>query len=164
MVSKPIIMEKRIKVLLVGSELKSLRLYKQESEKLSGHFAYHLNKTIPLDYLEEVPDVIFLNCNRDSLFGLTVLRKVKKIKPGVFVVIVVSASDIKIGRHALNRGAFSYVIKGDQELQQIRRVMHLIETLKEKESNLKPMIIKRSDVMQNIQQRIFSLKFLFNHF
>lgn len=113
----------------MGSQLPGLNHYRRELENMSKHsFSFCLNATLSvLDV--GFPDILFINCGRNELFGLNELRKIKKLNSKTLVVMAISANDIKIGRHAIKRGALTYLIKDEQEPEQVKRIIELCSVL-----------------------------------
>lgn len=123
-------MKTKINVFLVGNPLQSLKQYKQELDHLGDHpFSFCVNGTFSLTDLNSFPDILFINCGRDDLFGLNVLKKIKRLNPETQVILAVSDQDTLIGRHGMKRGALAYLIKGGQELQQVRSIMAICKAL-----------------------------------
>lgn len=144
-------MKTKINVFLIGSPLQSLRQYIQELDNQGDRsFSFCLNATLSLFDVGRFPDVVFINYGRNDLFGLTEFRKIKKLNPKTQVVMVVADADIKIGRHAVNHGALAYLMKGEHELQQIKRIAALCRTL-----------IGKSTYHEPVRQQV-SLSFLKN--
>lgn len=132
-------MKTKINVFLAGYPLKSLIRYKQELDNQGDHsFSFCINATLSFADLHHFPDILFINYGRDDLFGLNELKKIKRLSPHTQVILAVSAGDINIGRHAMKRGALAYLIKGGQELQQVRSMMAICSTLLAKTHAAKP--------------------------
>lgn len=92
-----------------------------------------------LDALNENPTIIFLDHMMHPLNGIDVLKKIKRHNPNIYVVTISGQEDIKVSVDTLKYGAFDYIIKGDDALKNMERVLAKIEQiatlLKKKGSN-----------------------------
>lgn len=61
--------------------------------------------------------------------GLEVLERIKRYNPNIHVVIVSSQEDMKVVMRVMRRGAFDYLVKGDDEIQKMEEVINRIESL-----------------------------------
>ena len=80
-----------------------------------------------LDSLEKQPDVIILDHFMSPVDGLEVLKKVKEKKPSVYIIYVSSGLDAAIISNSLQKGAFCYIVKGENELNNMINELHKIE-------------------------------------
>ena len=61
--------------------------------------------------MQAPPDVVLLDILMPGLSGLDALPSIRALAPGVPVIMVSGAADEQLGRRALARGAFYYVVK-----------------------------------------------------
>ena len=63
--------------------------------------------------LDEFPDirVILLDNNMPGVTGLDLLPQIKRLKPGIGVIILTALNDWETSQEALRLGAFDYVVK-----------------------------------------------------
>lgn len=119
-------MKTTLTLLLAGKSLNGLSRYQRELDsQTNSNIILDLENGISRMFGEQLPDLLFINYTRDDLFGLNLLRKIRNAHPSMLVVVAVDPSHIKIGRHALHRGALAYIIKGEHELQQVKTVVNL---------------------------------------
>jgi len=126
-------MEKTAKIFLVDDDLYSLNLYQQTLTNLGyENISLFLNGTICLNNLQQKPVVIFLDHNMDELNGFEVLKKIKRFDPNIYVVIVSSQENMQIAIDALKYGAFDYIIKGDNNMEKMAKVIERINLIEER--------------------------------
>lgn len=77
-----------------------------------------------IDALKEGPDLVLIDYVMDSINGLEVMKRIKRILPGVFMVMISGQTDLQVAVNAMKYGAFDYIIKGDNEGEQIAAVLH----------------------------------------
>lgn len=137
-------MENSVNIFLVDDDLFSLNIYRQGLENLGYHkVSLFLNGTICLNNLNQKPDIIFLDHNMDDLTGFEVLKKIKRVDPNVFVVIVSAQENMKIAVDALKYGAFDYIIKGDNEIEKMQNVIERMESIKQEIKKANPSFMQK---------------------
>ncbi len=137
-------MENSVNIFLVDDDLFSLNIYRQGLENLGYQkVSLFLNGTICLNNLNQKPNIIFLDHNMDDLTGFEVLKKIKRVDPNVFVVIVSAQENMKIAVDALKYGAFDYIIKGDNEIEKMQNVIERIESIKQEVKKANPSFIQK---------------------
>ena len=137
-------MENSVNIFLVDDDLFSLNIYRQGLENLGYHkVSLFLNGTICLNNLNQKPDIIFLDHNMDDLTGFEVLKKIKRVEPNVFVVIVSAQENMKIAVDALKYGAFDYIIKGDNEIEKMQNVIERMESIKQEIKKANPSFMQK---------------------
>lgn len=65
------------------------------------------------------PDIIFLDYDMPQYNGLELIKKINKLNPDIFLVLVSGQQDMQVAINALKFGAFDYVIKGEDDLDNI---------------------------------------------
>jgi DNA-binding NtrC family response regulator len=93
--------------------------------------------------LKQNPEIIFLDHNMDDYNGFEVLKKIKRVNPNIFVVMISSQEEIRTAVNALKFGAFDYLEKNDQLMQNIGQTLQRIEEVKEILTNNKPSLMKK---------------------
>jgi polysaccharide export outer membrane protein len=90
-----------------------------------------------LNNLHLNPDIIFLDHNMDDMNGFEVLKKIKRINPNIYVVMVSAQENIKTAVDALKYGAFDYIIKDNNVADKMALIIANIKKVKEelKKSN-----------------------------
>jgi DNA-binding NtrC family response regulator len=90
-----------------------------------------------LDNLHLNPDIIFLDHDMNDLNGFEVLKKIKRINPGIYVVMISGQENIKTAVDALKYGAFDYLIKDENVSKKIETLISNIVKIKQelKKSN-----------------------------
>ncbi|MDX2172765.1 MAG: response regulator [Bacteroidota bacterium] len=137
-------MEKSAKIFLVDDDLYSLNLYQQTLTNLGyENVALFLNGTICLNNLQQKPVIIFLDHNMDELNGFEVLKKIKRFDPNIFVVIVSSQENMQVAIDALKYGAFDYIIKGDNDIEKMGKVIERIDLIEERFKKTKRNFIQK---------------------
>ncbi len=69
-----------------------------------GVTALHLVKALK-------PDVVLLDIMMPGMGGVDVLKEIRKIDPGIGVIMVTALEDEEIAQRAIQLGAFDYVTK-----------------------------------------------------
>lgn len=80
-----------------------------------------------LNNLTDQPDIVFLDYEMEPLNGLEVLRKIKRVNPDVYLIIVSGQEDMQVAINALKYGAIDYIIKGEQELAMMDKVLAKVD-------------------------------------
>ena len=123
-------MKHRIKLFLVDDDLCSLAVYQQGLQSLGySNCQLFFNGQHCLDHIHQDPDIVFLDYHLDDMPGLEVLERIKRYNPNIHVVIVSSQEDMKVVMRVMRRGAFDYLVKGDDEIQKMEEVINRIESL-----------------------------------
>ncbi len=105
-------MSKDLKFFIVDDDIFHLNMVEQMLRDL-GYSDIHLFES-GIDCLSEIhnsPDVVFLDHNMDIYTGYEVLRKIKRVDPNIFVVMISAQEEIKTAVDSLKHGAFDYLQK-----------------------------------------------------
>lgn len=130
--------QSEFKFFIVDDDVFCSSLYEQHLNNIGCTNITHFSNGIDcLNNLHENPDIIFLDHNMNDLTGFEVLKKIKRINPAIYVVMISGQDDIKTAVDALKYGAFDYLIKDDQVSTKIKMLISKIITIKEelKKSN-----------------------------
>lgn len=130
--------QSEFKFFIVDDDVFCSSLYEQHLNNIGCTNITHFSNGIDcLNNLHENPDIIFLDHNMNDLTGFEVLKKIKRINPAIYVVMISGQDDIKTAVDALKYGAFDYLIKDDQVSTKIEMLISKIITIKEelKKSN-----------------------------
>ena len=100
------------------------------------------NGTDCLTALNQKPDIIFLDYQMDDLSGYEVLKKIKRIDPNIYVVMISGQEEIGPAIESLKHGAFDYLQKGEYEEVKIREVLHRIMEVRDLMVRTKPGFMK----------------------
>lgn len=79
-----------------------------------------------LHALAHNPEIIFLDHNPEVMNGIEILKIIKRFNPDIYVVILSSHEDEYVKKTSLEQGAFHYIIKGENDMQEINMVMEKI--------------------------------------
>ena len=105
------------KILIVDDEPELLELLKLVIEDKTRHQV--VTTTNPLHVpalLEETPfDLVITDLKMPHLGGIELLETIRKIDPGLPVIILTAYGTIESAVEALQKGAFSYVTKPFQD-------------------------------------------------
>lgn len=123
---------KKLKIHLVDDDAFYRNIFKQYLANLSYTDVQDFeNGEDCVNALVLQPDVIFLDHNMENMKGTEVLKKIKRFNPDIFVVFVSAQEDIETAVSALKYGAFDYIVKGDDEVHNIIKVLNKIHQVKE---------------------------------
>lgn len=88
------------------------------------------NGTDCLASLSESPGLILLDYSMDTLNGIEVLRKIKRVDPNISVVFISSQEDLEVAVTSLRYGAFDYIVKGRDEATKLPKVISRLAEVK----------------------------------
>jgi DNA-binding NtrC family response regulator len=123
---------------IVDDDVFCSSLYEQHLRNMGCTNITHFSNGVDcLNNLHLNPDIIFLDHNMNDLTGFEVLKKIKRINPGIYVVMISGQEDIKTAVDALKYGAFDYLIKDEQVSNKMEILISKIIKIKEelKKSN-----------------------------
>lgn len=96
-----------------------------------------------LNNLSQRPDVVFLDYNMENLDGYHVLKKIKRVNPDIFVVIISGQEQIKTAVNMLKHGAFDYIQKEVDSEAEFQKILSRIVQIKELQKQSKPSFIRK---------------------
>ena len=132
------------KFFIVDDHVFSAKMHVQFLKNLGlDDITYYSNGTDCLDNLQENPDVIFLDHHMEDITGLEVLKKIKKINPNIYVVMVSGEANVKTAVDALKFGAFDYILKDELVADKIKTTLNKIIIVKEELKKANPKFIKK---------------------
>ena len=118
---------KSTKIFVVDDDLFNLNSYRQVLDALGyKSVSLFLNVTICLSKLYQKPNIVFLSHKKDEILDLDTLKKIKRYNSDIYVIIISSQENIKIANETLTHGAFDYIIKDENEIYKIRKVIERI--------------------------------------
>lgn len=139
-------MEKKTnaRIFLVDDDPFCLSLYQQHLSNLGyQQVSVFNNGSDCLNSLVSEPDIIFLDHRMETMNGLEVLKKIKRVNPDIYVVILSSQDNISTAVSSLKYGAFDYIVKGDEEFENISKVLNKIHDIKQLLNQKNPGLVKR---------------------
>ena len=158
------------KILIIDDEPELLELLKLVIEDKTRHQV--VTTTNPLQapaLLEETPfDLVITDLKMPHLGGIELLETIRKIDPGLPVIILTAYGTIESAVEALQKGAFSYVTKPfkiDEILINIEKAL-VFERIKKENINLRreldlrrrsPFLIGKSPAMKKVNQTILEV-------
>lgn len=86
---------------------------------------------LALEKLGEKPDVVLLEQGLDNLADNEVLKKIKRIDPNMYVVMLSTEDELYAKDEALKQGAFATVEKGPKEQHDLQIVLKRIIEVRE---------------------------------
>ncbi len=135
---------KEYKIFIVDDEILYLNILEQYIRNAGNeNISTFSNGTECLNHLHKKPDIIFLDHNMDTFSGYEVLKKIKRVNPDVFVVMVSGQEKIKLAVDTLKHGAFDYIVKGDDVENKINDIFHRIVAVKNMLGRAKPNLLKK---------------------
>jgi polysaccharide export outer membrane protein len=129
---KSIAMEKvSLNIFLVDDDQFFLQMYQLQLKSLGFEtVSIYNNGAECLDNLFHKPDIIFLDHSMDVLNGLEVLQKIKRLNPDIYVIFISAKENMEAALNSLKYGAFDYIIKGENDLENIKKVLEKIIDIK----------------------------------
>jgi DNA-binding NtrC family response regulator len=83
-----------------------------------------------IENLNLKPDIILLDHGMENFNGYEVLKKIKKINPDIYVVILSAQEDFSVIADALRLGAFDFIVKSSKDIVNIQSVIEKIASAK----------------------------------
>jgi len=100
------------KVLLVDDETDSVETLVKRLRKRKLDVRAASSGQQALDMLSESPsDVVVLDVKMPDMDGIETLRRIKKIAPGVEVVMLTGHANVEVAMQGMELGAFDYLMK-----------------------------------------------------
>lgn len=124
--------ENKFKVFVTDDDVFSLNVYEQYLKNISiSDITLFNNGTDCLNNLDLKPDIIFIDHNMDILNGFEVLKKIKRVNPNIYVIMVSAQENMATAIEALKYGAFDYIIKGDGVESKMHNAVQRIALIQE---------------------------------
>lgn len=128
----------------MDDDLFTLSVYQMSFQKAGyDNLSLFYNGATCLENLHQGPTVIFLDYFLDDVNGLDVLVKIKNIASEIFVVLVSSERDHQTILNSFRLGAFDYIIKGEQQFDEMKEIVARIEEQQVDKDGHKPCFICR---------------------
>ncbi|SOD79277.1 response regulator [Spirosoma fluviale] len=80
-----------------------------------------------LSQLTKKPDIIFLDCQVRACDCIDTVRKIGRINPHIYLVVLADQENIETVRQSRKYGAFDCIVKGNDDLQKIDDVLKKIQ-------------------------------------
>ena len=131
--------QNQFKFFIVDDDVFCANIYEQYLKNLNyTDITYFSNGIDCLNHIHLNPDIIFLDHNMEDLNGFEVLKKIKRINPNIYVVMVSAQENIKTAVDALKYGAFDYVIKDNNVCEKMTLIISKIIKVKEQLKKTNP--------------------------
>ncbi|MBS1614941.1 MAG: response regulator [Bacteroidetes bacterium] len=119
---------KRIKdlaVFVVDDNPLTRSVYQQCLSRLGCEIVHSFdNGQSCLDALANTPaDLVLVDYLMEPMNGLELTKKIRRMTPQCYVVMISSQSDLQVAVNAIKYGAFDYITKGKSENDQIAGVL-----------------------------------------
>ncbi len=100
------------KVLLVDDETDFVEILLKRLRKRKLDVRAASSGQQALDMLAESPsDVVVLDVKMSDMDGIETLRRIKKISPGIEVIMLTGHADVEVAMQGMELGAFDYLMK-----------------------------------------------------
>ncbi len=137
-------MTNQLKIFLVDDDMYYINLFEQFLRNLGCENIVSFNNGVDcLNRMAEKPDVVFLDYNMEHYTGYEILKKIKRVDPESFVVMISGQDEIKPAVDTLKQGAFDYLQKGDNEPAKVQAVLNRILEVKDMLERSKPSLLKK---------------------
>ena len=74
------------------------------------------------------PSIILLDYQMEKMNGLDILKEIKRVNPSIHVIMVSSQEKVNIALKLIESGAYSYIQKSSNDINQIDEIIHNIES------------------------------------
>lgn len=136
--------QNQFKFFVVDDDIFCANMYEKYLKNLKYNDITHFsNGNECLDNLHLNPDVIFLDHNMDDINGFEVLKKIKRINPNIYVVMVSAQENIKTAVDALKYGAFDYIIKDNNVCDKMTLIISNIIKVKAQLKKSNPNFLRK---------------------
>jgi len=133
------------KIFIVDDDQMTSNIYAQSLNNLGyKDVTLYDNGQACLNALIDEPSIIFLDHQMDNLTGMEVLQKVKRFDPNIYVVFISGQEAISTAVQALKMGAFDYIIKGENDIKAIEKVLIKIKNVNEMLTKKEPGFFRRA--------------------
>lgn len=120
-----------LKIFVVDDDEFCLSLYEQQIYSLGyTDVSTFKNGNECIESLSFKPDIILLDHGMENFNGYEVLKKIKKVNPDIYVVILSGQEDLALISDALHFGAFDFIVKSNKDIVNIQSVFEKIEAAK----------------------------------
>jgi DNA-binding NtrC family response regulator len=133
--------EKELKIFITDDDVFSLSINEQHVKNLGvENVSLFSNGNDCLNNLHQKPDIIFLDHNMEGLSGAEVLKKIKRVDPDIYIVMISAQENIATAVGTLKYGAFDYIVKDEHIEKHIRdvvaRILFVREQLRKNKTRL----------------------------
>ncbi|MFH1241395.1 MAG: response regulator [Pseudomonadota bacterium] len=127
----------KIRVLIVDDEERFRLTTQKVLNKKGFHVLLASGGREAIEKLEEHPDVVVLDVKMPEMDGLEALRELKKIKPGIEVIILTGHASVDAAIEGMKWGAFDFLIKPCDIEQLIDKIEEAYTRKKEREERIR---------------------------
>jgi len=121
---------KNIKIFLVDDDPFCLSLYYGHPRNLGYDDITRFDNGFScLEALDQKPDIIFIDQTMEGLTGIDVLKRIKFKGPDIYSVFVSGIEDIRSAINSIKNGAFDFIIKNNDVLKKMEKVMNEMITI-----------------------------------
>lgn len=134
----------QMKCFIVDDDLFTANLFKKIiSQKGYKDVTIFPSGVEALNELHHQPKVILLDIQMEILNGFEVLKKIKRVLPDVYIIMVSGQDDMKMALDTLRYGALDYVIKNENAEQEILKALTKIEAIEESLRKKRPSLLRK---------------------
>ncbi|GAB3018307.1 response regulator [Spirosoma pulveris] len=80
-----------------------------------------------LNQLTKKPDIIFLDCQVKTANCVDIVRKIGRIDPDIYLIVLADQENIEATMRSRDHGAFDCIVKGNDDLQKIDDILNKIQ-------------------------------------
>lgn len=73
------------------------------------------------------PSIVLLDYQMEKMNGMDILNEIKRIDPSIHVIMVSSQEKVNIALKLIENGAYSYIQKSSNDINQIDEIINRIE-------------------------------------
>jgi DNA-binding NtrC family response regulator len=77
--------------------------------------------------LKMKPSIVLLDYQMEKMNGMDILNEIKRIDPSIHVIMVSSQEKVNIALKLIENGAYSYIQKSSNDINQIDEIINRIE-------------------------------------
>lgn len=115
---------KSLKIFLLDEDNFCLAMYQQCLENMGcTNITVFNNEADCIAMLPQMPDVVFAECQTDINSATEVLNKIKQFNADIYVVFLSGIEDSYYRDTALQNGAFEYIVKGNNDIETMHKVL-----------------------------------------
>jgi DNA-binding NtrC family response regulator len=117
-------------IFIVDDQLIFAKILKSEIQDASSEVHVFVNGARSLEMMFLRPDIVVLDYELDGdpcMNGIQVLRKIKDADAGVEVIMLSAHEDLSIATTSIKLGAYDYVVKNEQAIDNVKNKIRHIE-------------------------------------
>jgi len=141
-------MSKKIKIAVVDDE-RIIRITIADELRDKNYIVkeYANAQSVLIDYKDFLPDILITDIKMPGMDGIELLKRIKSLNPGVFVIVMSAFGTVDIAVEAMKLGAYDYLTKpfNTDEIFLLIDKINVLSTIKKENKILREKVEKKYD-------------------